>query len=189
MLMGAILSHWRPKAFKGGEAGDADPIADPVPAKDAHQIQSDPKWLRQPIARCPLIAFSTGEHLTQGAVPASYRGDPRAARPRWIVAHVLVVPAFELSYPVLLVVLVEADDALLHSSMKQPYGKLCPDHCESDSNGEYEGYTPTSTFHMPVRDDCGRARIKKQNPGNEKVSGAPRNFGGDLHRDCWYEEE
>jgi hypothetical protein len=61
-----------------------------------------------------LIALATREHLADGTVATSGADDPGAIGPRWIVAHMLVVPTLELSDPMLLVVLVKADDALTH---------------------------------------------------------------------------
>lgn len=42
--------------------------------------------------------------------------------------------------------------------------------------GGVQGFNPS---HSP----------KKEDPRDDKVSRAPRNFGGELHCDCWYEEE
>jgi hypothetical protein len=61
-----------------------------------------------------MITLATREYLAQGRTATRSRDDPGTIGPRWIVSHMLVVPAFELSNPVLLVVLVKADDALLH---------------------------------------------------------------------------
>lgn len=70
--------------------------------------------VRRPVARCSLIALAAREHLAQVAVSASRRDDPGPVGPWRVVPHMLVVAARELGNPVLLLVLVKPDDALIH---------------------------------------------------------------------------
>lgn len=74
-------------------------------------------------ARCPrLIAEPTIELHVERTRPARRRGYPLAHEPWRIVPHVLVVPAFQLCDPVQLIVLMEADDASLHTSVPRQHG-------------------------------------------------------------------
>ena len=60
-----------------------------------------------------ILAF---EHMTQVAVSALGRSDPRAVYPWRHVPDMLIVSTFEFGNPVLLFVLVESDDTLLHAA-------------------------------------------------------------------------
>lgn len=60
------------------------------------------------------IAFLAGEHQTQELRAALGRYDQRPVDPGWIVANVLIVSALKLGYPMPLIILVKADDSLLH---------------------------------------------------------------------------
>ena len=68
----------------------------------------------EPVARRVLIALPAGQPPAEGAVAALGGGGPRPVRPRWVVAHMLVVAALEFGDPVPLVVPVKAHDALVH---------------------------------------------------------------------------
>jgi hypothetical protein len=66
------------------------------------------------IRRRTCVAFNTRQQATEGFGPAIYRDDPRPVAPWWMMPDMLVVAALELSHPVLLIVLMEADNAALH---------------------------------------------------------------------------
>ena len=60
------------------------------------------------------IALSASEDLPENLRAALGRDDPGARGPRRIVTNVLVVATFELGHPMLLVILMEADDSSVH---------------------------------------------------------------------------
>jgi hypothetical protein len=60
------------------------------------------------------IAYATREGLTKRAGAAFWRDDPGAMGPWGIVPNVLVVTALKLSHPMLLFVLMEANDLSIH---------------------------------------------------------------------------
>lgn len=62
------------------------------------------------------IAFLAVEHLAEHPVPTLQRDHPRAIDPRWFMAHMLIMAALKLGHPVPLVVLMKADDGLLHAA-------------------------------------------------------------------------
>lgn len=70
---------------------------------------------RMPIPRRALIALAAPEHAAQYLIAALFRGDPGPTGPGRIVAHVLIVAAGELGYPVLLHILMKSDDRLSHA--------------------------------------------------------------------------
>jgi len=76
--------------------------------------QSNALLLRGAIWRRACVAFDTRQQAADDFGPAICSDDPRPVAPRWIMPDVLVVAALELSYPVLLIVLMEADNAALH---------------------------------------------------------------------------
>ena len=61
------------------------------------------------------IALPAVEGFSERALATLRSHHVRSIGPRRVVSNVLVVPAFQLSNPVLLVVLVEADDAFVHT--------------------------------------------------------------------------
>jgi len=66
------------------------------------------------IRRRAYVAFTTRQQAAEGFGPAICSDDPRPVAPGWLMPDMLVVTALELSHPVLLIVLMEADDAALH---------------------------------------------------------------------------
>ena len=68
----------------------------------------------EPVPRCCLVALSAIECTTENTVSTFGRCSPRPVRPWRIVAHMLVVPAFEFSDPMMLFVSMKADDSLVH---------------------------------------------------------------------------
>ena len=76
--------------------------------------QSNALPLRAAICRRACVAFGTRQQAVDGFGPAICSDDPRPVAPWWIMPDMLVVAALELSYPVLLIVLMEADNAALH---------------------------------------------------------------------------
>lgn len=70
--------------------------------------------LRRAVRRIAVVAFFAVEGLAEGLGAACFGGDPGAAHPGGVVADVLVVSARQLRDPVLLLVLVKADDGLAH---------------------------------------------------------------------------
>jgi len=66
------------------------------------------------IWRLACVAFDTRQQAAEGFRPAIYGDDPRPVAPWWIMPDVLVMAAIQLSHPVLLIVLMEADNAALH---------------------------------------------------------------------------
>ena len=76
--------------------------------------QSNALLLRAAIWRRACVAFGTRQQAADGFGPAICSDDPRPVAPWWIMPDMLVVAALELSYPVLLIVLMEADNAALH---------------------------------------------------------------------------
>ena len=67
------------------------------------------------IRRQTAIAFLTVEHVAEMANTALRRLNPRAVRPRWLMAKMLMVSTLEFSHPMLLFVLLIADNAFLHA--------------------------------------------------------------------------
>jgi hypothetical protein len=67
-----------------------------------------------PVRRFSAVAFDAVETDPEPAAAAFGGDDPWKARPRRIVADVLVVPALQLGDPVPLAVLVEARDPTFH---------------------------------------------------------------------------
>jgi len=61
-----------------------------------------------------LVALSASEFTTENTLATFGCCSPRPVCPRRIVAHMLVVPAFELGDPMTLLVLMKADDSLVH---------------------------------------------------------------------------
>jgi hypothetical protein len=57
------------------------------------------------------LALFAGEFAVEVGGTALLGEDPFAERPRWVMADVLGVAAFELSDPVTLIILVEGDDS------------------------------------------------------------------------------
>jgi hypothetical protein len=97
--------------------------------RDAHDEEGDNKCqggqrvshqqrhaldLRAAIWRRACVAFGTRQHAADGVGPALGRDDPRPVAPWWMMPDMLIVAALELSDPVLLIVLMEADNAALH---------------------------------------------------------------------------
>jgi hypothetical protein len=76
--------------------------------------QSNTLLLRAEVCRRACVAFGTRQQAADGFGPAICSDDPRPVAPWWIMPDMLVVAALELSYPVLLIVLMEADNAALH---------------------------------------------------------------------------
>jgi hypothetical protein len=70
--------------------------------------------LRAAIWRRACVAFGTRQHAADGVGPTIYGDDPRPVAPWGMMPDMLVVAALELSHPVLLIVLMEADNAALH---------------------------------------------------------------------------
>jgi hypothetical protein len=66
------------------------------------------------IWRHASVALDTRQPATDGVRPAISRDDPRPVAPGWIMPDMLVVAALKLSHPVLLIVLMEANNAALH---------------------------------------------------------------------------
>jgi hypothetical protein len=67
------------------------------------------------IWRRTCVAFDTRQQAAEGFRPALCSDDPRPVAPGWIMPDMLVVvAALELSHPVLLIVLMKADNAALH---------------------------------------------------------------------------
>lgn len=71
--------------------------------------------LRALVSRRAGIALHAIEQLTQHLRATLGIYHPSTVGPRRIVPHVLIVPAFKLRDPVLLVVLVETGNALVHA--------------------------------------------------------------------------
>ena len=68
----------------------------------------------EPISGCPLVALPASQHMTKNTVAAFPFDRPGSIRPRWVMAHMLVVPAFELGDPITHFVLMKADNSLVH---------------------------------------------------------------------------
>lgn len=66
------------------------------------------------IWRRACVAFDTRPQVADGFGPALCSDDPRPVAPWWMMPDMLVVAAVKLSHPVLLIVLMEADNAALH---------------------------------------------------------------------------
>jgi hypothetical protein len=66
------------------------------------------------IWRRVCVAFGTRQQAADDFGPAIGRDDPRPVAPWWMMPDMLVVATLELSHPVLLIVLMEADNAALH---------------------------------------------------------------------------
>src|SRR5438477_9197920 len=64
----------------------------------------------KPVARRTLVALSASQHTAKGTVPTFGCRDPRTIDPWWVMPDVLVVAAFELSNPVVLLILMKAND-------------------------------------------------------------------------------
>lgn len=69
---------------------------------------------RGAIGRRADVAFAAVQHLTNHRASTFRDRNPRTVDPRRIVANVLVMTAVEFSNPMLFVVLVKANDSLLH---------------------------------------------------------------------------
>lgn len=74
-------------------------------------IRFDPS---KAIRRSAGVAFLAVERPAEHSVAALWGDHPGAIDPRWFVAHMLIMPAFELGDPVPLVVPMKTDDVLLH---------------------------------------------------------------------------
>jgi len=75
---------------------------------------------REPVTWCVFIALFAGEHACEHAISALGRHRPRTIHPRRVMADMLVMPAFELGDPMLLGILKESNDALVHEPRATP---------------------------------------------------------------------
>lgn len=66
-----------------------------------------------------MIALLAREHLSKNIGTALWRDNPRTIGPWWIVSNVLVVTALELRHPMLLFILMKADDAFVHGRLRR----------------------------------------------------------------------
>ena len=66
------------------------------------------------IWRSTCVAFDTRQQAADGFGPAICGDDPRPVAPGWMMPDMLGVAALKLSHPVLLIVLIEANNAALH---------------------------------------------------------------------------
>ena len=73
-----------------------------------------------PVTWCMVITLFAGEHAPEHAISAIDCGRPRPIGPRRVVANVLVVTAFELGDPMLLRILNEPNDSLVHEALAPP---------------------------------------------------------------------
>ena len=72
-------------------------------------------WLlRAAIRRLACVAFDTRQPAADGFGPAIRSDDPRPVAPWWVMPNMLVMATLKLSHPVLLIVLMEANNAALH---------------------------------------------------------------------------
>ena len=69
------------------------------------------------VRRETVVALRAVEHSPKVVAPAFRRCNPRPVRPGRLMADVLMVSALELGHPVLLFILVIADDAFLHTRL------------------------------------------------------------------------
>jgi hypothetical protein len=64
-----------------------------------------------------LIALLASENSSKKIGTALWRDNPRTISPWWIVSNVLVVTALEFRNPMLLFILMKADDPFVHGSL------------------------------------------------------------------------
>jgi hypothetical protein len=64
--------------------------------------------------RRACVAFDPRQQAAEGFRPAIGSDDPRPVAPWWMMPDMLVVATLELSHPVLLIVLMKADNVALH---------------------------------------------------------------------------
>lgn len=67
------------------------------------------------IRRRAGIALLALEHAADRLRPSCRSNDPGAIGPWRVVPHMLVVPAFQLSYPMPFIILVKTDDSFFHA--------------------------------------------------------------------------
>lgn len=65
-----------------------------------------------------MIALLASENSSKTIGTALWCDNPRTIRPWWIVSNVLVVTALELRHPMLLFILMKADDPFVHGSLR-----------------------------------------------------------------------
>jgi hypothetical protein len=71
----------------------------------------------EPVAWCVVIALFAGEYAPDHAISAFDCRRPGTVGPRRVVADMLAVTAFELSDPMLLGILKEPNDSLVHEPL------------------------------------------------------------------------
>src|ERR1044072_8016764 len=86
------------------------------------------EW-REPVAWCLFITLFAGKHASEHAISAFGGHRPGTIGPGRVVADMLVVAAFELGNPVLLGILKESDDALVHVPRATPDSPACRRQC------------------------------------------------------------
>jgi hypothetical protein len=117
----------------------------------------------EPIPRRTLIALPAGQHAAEDSIAALGGGCPRSVRPRWVVANMLVVTAFELGDPVMLGVLMKRDDPPVHRTPGRFMARV------STRPPRGEGHMgPLLAFGVPGRAETERSRRRR---GRVKVAG------------------
>lgn len=67
------------------------------------RTQRSRQWFR-PVSESALVALTANQYSANFFKSACSCDDPRSVEPRWIVSNVLVVPAFQLCDPIVLLI-------------------------------------------------------------------------------------